>query len=161
MKFIPDALPTTAQIINCPVFRINEILLNYAEALNEFSGPTAEAYDAVNKIRTRSGMPNLPAGLSQAAFRQRVRNERDIELAFEDHRFDDIRRWKVAEQDGVMQGDMLGLKIQTLNNTSPFPTAFSYQPFVFETRVWTAKQYFFPYDYNEVLKGNLKQNPGW
>ncbi len=161
LKYIPDALPTSNQIPVLPVFRVNEMLLTYAEALNEFAGPTTDAYDAVNKIRTRSGMPNLPTGLSQSQFRDRVRNERDIELAFEDHRFNDIRRWKIAEQDGVMQGNFWGLQIKTLDNTSPFPLAFSYLPFVFETRVWQTREYFFPFDNTEVLKGNLKQNPGW
>lgn len=162
LKWVPDAVGTTGQVPHLPLFRLNEIYLNYAEALNEFNnGPTAEAYAAVNAIRLRSGMPALPAGLTQAQFRQRVRNERDIELAFEDHRFNDIRRWKIAEQDGVMQGNFWGLEIQKLNNATPFPTAFSYKPFVFEPRFWNAKQYFFPFDNNEVLKGNLKQNPGW
>jgi hypothetical protein len=136
--------------------------LSYAEALNEANpGPTPEAYDAVNRVRNRSGMPNLPAGLSQAQFRDRVRNERDIELAFEDLRFNDIRRWMIAEQNGVMQGDFMGLEITRLNTATPFPTAFSYKPYVFEPRVWERKQYLFPFDNNEVLKGNLKQNPGW
>ena len=161
LKYIPDGLGTTGQIPVCPVFRVNEMLLSYAEALNEFSGPTAEAFDALNKIRIRSGMPNLPTTLTQSQFRDKVHNERDIELALEDHRLNDIRRWKVAEQDGGRRGNCWGLQIKTLDNASPFPTAFGYLPFVFETRVWTAKEYFFPFDNNEVLKGTLKQNPGW
>jgi hypothetical protein len=161
IKFIPDAIPSTGQIPNCPVFRINEVLLSYAEALNEFAGPSPEAFNAVNQVRARSGMPPLPSALTQDQFRQRVRNERDIELAFEDYRFVDIRRWKIAEQDGVMQGSFWGLQIQTLNNATPFPTAFSYLPWVFEPRTWAARQYFFPFDNTEVLKGSLKQNPGW
>ncbi len=162
LKFIPDALPTTPQIVNCPIFRVNEVLLSYAEALNEFSAaPPPEAYDAVNKVRNRSGMPNLPTGLTKDQFRQRVRNERDIEMAFEDYRLCDIRRWLIAEQDGVMTGNMWGLEINRLNNATPFPTAFSYLPFVFETRVFPKRLYLYPFDNNEVLKGNLKQNPGW
>lgn len=161
LKYIPDALASSNQVPVLPVFRINEVLLSYAEALNEFSGPTQDAFDAVNKVRNRSGMPNLPSTLTQSQFRDRVHNERDIELAFEDHRLNDIRRWKVAEQDGVMQGNFWGLQINALNNASPFPTAFSYLPFVFETRVWQTRAYFFPFDNTEVLKGNLKQNPGW
>lgn len=162
LKFIPDALPAAPQIPHNPIFRINEVLLSYAEALNEFNAlPPAEAYDAVNQIRTRSGMPDLPSGLSKEQFRERVRNERDIELAFEDHRLNDIRRWVIADQDGVMSGNMWGLEINRLNNASPFPTAFSYLPFVFETRTFQSRMYLYPYDNNEVLKGNLKQNPGW
>jgi len=162
LKWIPDAVGTTPQIPFVPLFRLNEVYLSYAEALNEANpGPPAEAFDAVNRIRNRSGMPNLPAALTQAQFRDRVRNERDIELAFEDLRFNDIRRWMIAEQDGVMTGNFMGLEINRLNNATPFPTAFSYKPFVFEPRVWERKQYLFPFDNNEVLKGNLKQNPGW
>lgn len=162
LKFIPDALPTAAQFVNCPIFRVNEVLLSYAEALNEFAaGPPIEAYDAVNRVRNRSGMPNLPVGLSKAQFRQKVRNERDIELAFEDYRLCDIRRWLVAEEDGVMAGNMWGLEINRLNTATPFPTAFSYLPFVFETRTFPRRLYLYPFDNTEVLKGNLKQNPGW
>jgi len=162
LKFIPDALATTPQVVNCPIFRVNEVMLSYAEALNEFNAaPTPEAYDAVNKVRNRSGMPNLPSGLSKEQFRQRVRNERDIELAFEDYRLLDIRRWLIAEQDGVMTGNMWGLEINKLNNATPFPTAFSYLPFVFETRTFQKRLYLYPFDNNEVLKGNLKQNPNW
>ena len=164
LKWVPDAIGTTSQIPYIPLFRLNEFYLSYAEALNEATASSTaplESYDAVNRIRNRSGMPNLPAGLSQSQFRDRVHNERDIELAFEDHRFNDIRRWMIAEQDGVMQGNFYGLEVNKLNSATPFPTAFSYKPFVFETRTWQRREYLFPYDNNEVLKGNLKQNPGW
>ena len=186
LKWVPDGIGTTSQIPYVPLFRLNEFYLSYAEALNEFSNPgiasvsgltpaqipgyvatynypaiPTSAYDLVNKVRLRSGMPPLPGGLGQADFRDKVHNERDIELAFEDHRFNDIRRWMVAEQDGVMQGNFYGLEINKLNSATPFPTAFSYKPFVFETRTWQRREYLFPYDNNEVLKGNLQQNPGW
>ena len=161
LKWVNDAITQSAQVPNDPIFRLNEVYLSYAEALNEFAGPSAEAYAAVNRIRTRSGMPDLPGALTQAQFRERVRNERAIEMAFEDQRLGDVRRWMIAEQDGVMSGQMWGLEIQRLNNTAPFPTAFSYKPYVFETRVFQRRQYLWPFDQNEVLKGNLKQNPGW
>jgi hypothetical protein len=76
--------------------RYAEVLLNYAEAQNEASGPDASVYSAINLIRQRAGMPNLPAGLSQDEMRLRIRNERQVELAFEEHRFYDVRRWKIA-----------------------------------------------------------------
>ncbi len=161
LKHIPDAITQSGQNFNNPIFRVNEMLLSYAEALNEFSGPTSEAYSAINQIRNRSGMPNLPLGLSKDQFRLRVQNERDIELAFEDHRLSDLRRWRIAQNDGVMQGDFWGLEINRLNMATPFPTEFSYTPFVFERRTFPNQYYYFPYDNNEVLKGNLKQNPGW
>lgn len=79
-------------------FRYAEILLNYAEAQNEAVGPEQSVYDAVNAIRARAGMPALPAGLSQDQMRERIRNERRIELAYEEHRYFDVRRWMIAEQ---------------------------------------------------------------
>ncbi len=102
-KHYPEAIdnPTNWQYIpNSTLFGLNEAYLNYAEALNEAQGPVAAAYEAVNTIRRRSGMPDLPVGLSKGQFRERVRNERAIELAFEDHRFWDIRRWMIAENEG-------------------------------------------------------------
>ncbi len=76
--------------------RYAEVLLNYAEAKNEASGPDASVYSAINLIRQRAGMPDFPAGLSQSEMRDRIRNERQVELAFEEHRFYDVRRWKIA-----------------------------------------------------------------
>jgi hypothetical protein len=77
--------------------RYAEVLLNYAEAVNESAGPNNEVYKAVNAIRTRAGMPALPAGLSKDSMTGRIRNERRIELAFEEHRYFDVRRWKIAK----------------------------------------------------------------
>ncbi|WP_142683276.1 RagB/SusD family nutrient uptake outer membrane protein [Chitinophaga polysaccharea] len=77
--------------------RYAEVLLNYAEAQNEAAGPDATVYKAINDIRARAGMPELPKGLSTDSMRIRIRNERRIELAFEEHRYFDVRRWKIAE----------------------------------------------------------------
>lgn len=79
-----------------PILRFADVLLMYAEAQNESTGPTSEAYSAANAVRNRSGQPNLPAGLSQLDFRQRVRNERRVELALEGQRYFDLKRWKTA-----------------------------------------------------------------
>jgi starch-binding outer membrane protein, SusD/RagB family len=75
--------------------RYAEVLLNYAEAQNEASGPDATVYDAINQVRARSGQPAL-AGLSQTAMRDRIMNERRVEFAFEEQRFFDVRRWKLG-----------------------------------------------------------------
>lgn len=76
------------------IFRLAEFYLSYAEALNEYYDvPPEEAYDAVDEIRGRVGMPKLPRNLSQSEFRERVRNERAIELCMEGHRLYDTRRW--------------------------------------------------------------------
>lgn len=157
-KLMPDALSSSAGAVpNAIVFRLAELYLNYAEALNEAQGPVQAAYDAVNTIRQRSGMPKLPTGLTKEEFRSRVRNERDIELAFEDHRLWDIRRWMIAQQDGVMQGAMYGLKIYKITGS----TEFRYETYVFENRTFTPKMYLHPFLNTEVYKGYLVQNPGY
>lgn len=77
--------------------RYEETLLMYAEAMNEYlSAPDESVYTAVNAVRERIGMPALPAGLTKEQMRKRVRNERRVELAFEGHRFWDIRRWRIG-----------------------------------------------------------------
>lgn len=158
-KLIPDVLSATASATpNAIVFRLAEAYLTYAEALNEAQGPVQAAHDAVNTIRQRSGMPKLPAGLTKDQFRTRVRNERDIELAFEDHRLWDIRRWMVAEEEGVMRGAMYGLNIFRIPGNT---TEFRYEPYVRETRTFKPQMYLHPFLNTEVFKGYLVQNPGW
>lgn len=162
IKSIPrDILPTGSSsfVINWMVFRLGEIYLNYAEALNEAENtPPAEAYDAVDEIRRRVDMPPLPRGLSKEAFRERVRNERAVELAFEEHRFWDIRRWLIAGNEGVMTGPFYGLKITPAAGN---PAEAAYLPVVFENRVWNDKAYLHPFTPGEIFKGYLVQNPGW
>lgn len=89
------------------VFRLAELYLNYAEAANEAAldgkAPN-DAVNAINKVRARVDMPALPFGMSQDDFRTRVRNERRVELAFEDHRFFDVRRWKILDQTQTVTG---------------------------------------------------------
>ena len=101
-KFMREDLPIinpwdVAGVQNWIYFRYGEILLNYAEAQNEAAGPDGTVYDAINALRSRAGMPALPAGLSQSQMRERIRHERRIELAFEEHRFYDVRRWMIAD----------------------------------------------------------------
>lgn len=79
--------------------RLTEIYLSLAEAENESTGPDQTAYDAINAVRERAGMQDLPAGLSKDDFRIRVHNERRVELAFEEKRFWDVRRWKNIRSD--------------------------------------------------------------
>jgi hypothetical protein len=78
--------------LNWPVYRYAEVLLFFAEAENEANGPTADAYTAINQVRARASLPPL-AGLSQAQFRDAVRQERSWELAFESKRLFDLKRW--------------------------------------------------------------------
>ncbi|NIM35005.1 MAG: RagB/SusD family nutrient uptake outer membrane protein, partial [Hydrotalea flava] len=101
------------------IFRLAEFYLNYAEAMNEVSGPTQEVYNAVNKIRSRAGIANLPGGLSQDQMRNRIHNERRVELAFEEHRFYDVRRWKILDQTDRL---VTGMKITPSSTGNSFST---------------------------------------
>ncbi|HXH98700.1 MAG TPA: RagB/SusD family nutrient uptake outer membrane protein [Sphingobacteriaceae bacterium] len=136
------------------LFRYAETLLNYAEALNEAIGATAEVYSAVNQIRTRSGMPVLPVGLTQVQMRDLIRNERRVELCFEEHRFFDVRRWNLGET--ILNGPVRGMKIIKSGTT------FIYTPFIVENRVFANRNYLYPISQTEISKSpNLIQNPGY
>ncbi|QEC42052.1 RagB/SusD family nutrient uptake outer membrane protein [Pseudobacter ginsenosidimutans] len=140
------------------LFRYAEVLLNFAEAQNEYAGPGQDVYNAVQAIRERAGLNpfQLPAGLTKEAMRQLIRNERRVELAFEEHRFWDIRRWKIAEQ--VMNSPLHGMRIDVSSSGARTYTI---------TQVLAAKfrapaMYLFPVRYDEVAKNpQMKQNPGW
>ncbi len=110
-KYMNDAYPLQSPWGNAGFqpwyyFRYAEVLLNFAEAANEAfgadvvpSGAALSARTAINLIRSRSSvnMAALAAGLSQMEMRSAIRNERRVELAFEEHRFYDVRRWKIAD----------------------------------------------------------------
>jgi len=101
-KFMPEEGPINGQTpstIQWPFFRIAEIYLNYAEAKFEL-GDEATAREYVNMVRRRPSvnLPDIPATVTGEDLRRRIYNERRIELAFENHRFFDIRRWKIAMQ---------------------------------------------------------------
>jgi hypothetical protein len=85
--------------LNVVLIRYAEVLLTYAEAQNEAVGPDASVYAAVNQVRKRAGMPDFPAGLSQAAMRERLRHERRIEFVGEGQFYFDLKRWKTADTD--------------------------------------------------------------
>jgi starch-binding outer membrane protein, SusD/RagB family len=96
------------------------VLLIYAEAHNEAVGPDASAYTAINQVRTRAALPNLTAGLSQAQFRDSVRQERSWELAFESKRLFDLKRWGLFYS--VLSNDPLAkIGIQQYHLFLPIP----------------------------------------
>jgi hypothetical protein len=105
--------PSTLDGTNVIVYRYAEVLLNYAEAQNEVAGPDQSVYDAINAIRKRAKQPDLPLGLSKDQMRQRIREERRIELAFEGKHFYDIMRWKTAAQ--IFSQPIYGMKITSVN----------------------------------------------
>src|SRR5690606_1474571 len=97
--FNPDAATgTDASGQNYVFIRYAEVLLNFAEALNEAEGPTPEVNSALNKLRERSNVPALATGLSQGEMREEIRRERRVELSFENKRYLDNKRWKIAEE---------------------------------------------------------------
>lgn len=161
---------STWQQIPWPFFRYTEALLNYVEACIEL-GQDAEARAWLNKIRFRSGMPAVTE--SGDALRQRYRNERRVEMAFEEQRYHDARRWMIASS-------TLGRKVQIMNVIGTLkpgktvtlykydPTSYDYQYKVVEmdpgkeNRAWLDKMYFLPIHRDEMNRNkNLVQNPGY
>lgn len=139
------------------IIRYADILLMHAEAKNEYSGPDASVYAAVEKIRQRAGLSPyaLPAGLTQDEMRDVIRRERRIELAFEEQRFWDIRRWKIAR---AVYGTMLHGVTITKNANGTF----SYSPKNVTTPYFTDAMYLFPIAIKETqVNPGLEQNPGY
>lgn len=146
---------------NWVTYRLGEFYLNYAEAVFNYLGSadatdatfTMSAVDAVNVVRSRSdvNMPGFPTGLSNDEFTEKYRRERMVELAFEGHRFWDVRRWK----DGASQRSIFEMQI-TKNGDR-----YTYNR-VPKSRYWDDKMYLFPIPDSEIRKNpNLTQNPGW
>ncbi len=153
---------STARHHNWILFRYGEILLNYAEAMvNAFDSPTysdaefpVSALEAVNMLRNRPGvgMPPYPSDISKEDFIERLKNERRVELAFEGHRFWDVRRWKELDETA---------RIYRVNVTKVSNT-FIYEKSLYETRTLSDRMYFYPIPNTEMYKnGNLIQNPNW
>ena len=146
-------------ILNFVFFRYGEVLLNYAESLNEAQGPVADVYATINQIRTRAAMPVLPAGLTKDQMRLRIHNERAVELAFEEHRWWDILRWKKGVE--IIPQTIRGMDVERLTATT-----FKYTPIAMPAvyqRVFEDHMHRYPIPRNEIFKssGTLKQNPGW
>lgn len=80
---------------NYRMIRFADVLLMFAEAENEEVGPTMDVYNAINRVRQRANMPDIPSGLNQSEMRQRIRDERVLELSIEGHRHLDLRRWGI------------------------------------------------------------------
>jgi hypothetical protein len=143
------------------MFRYAEILLNFAEAENEHAGATADVYDAIISLRKRARIESgndsrygLKPNMTREEMRRVIRNERRIEMAFEEQRYWDIRRWRIAED--IFAEPLYGLQITktggVLNYTRVPVARYSFD----------SKRYFYPIPYSEVIKNkNMKQNPGW
>lgn len=173
-KFI-DANPAivdqnTWQEIPWPVLRYTEAVLNYVEASIEL-GQEDEARAWLNQIRFRVGQPAVTE--TGDALRQRYRNERRIEMAYEEQRYHDVRRWMIAEE-------TLGRQANGINITGTFKpgqtlTRYKYDPSIYtyeyqvidmdpgkENRKWLDKMYYLPIHRDEMNRNEaLVQNPGY
>ncbi|WP_164714243.1 RagB/SusD family nutrient uptake outer membrane protein [Chitinophaga rhizosphaerae] len=142
---------------NFPLFRFAEVYLNYAEALTEASDATqADAVAALNKIRSRGGMKTaVPNSVSKDELLKLIRNERRVELCFEEHRFWDIRRWMIAKQ--LFTGDLHGQQIVRADDGTVTYTKVAVGKVAFNDRM-----HLYPIPQSELYRNrNLVQNPLW
>ncbi|RAI97592.1 putative outer membrane starch-binding protein [Chitinophaga skermanii] len=146
-----------------PVFRLAEFYLNYAEAINEYSGANGEADQYLNLIRSRAGMPEKHPG-GGAAFREAIQLERTIELAYEGHRYNDLNRWLTAHT--VLNKQFRGIATTAKRVNNQLKRSWEIVPFI--NRIYPIRYYYVPFPLNEISKNYLGdgktwdgQNPGW
>ncbi len=164
----PDPVYNTTQLHYTAYIRATEIYLDYAEAANEAWGPTGSgshmysAYDVIKAIRQRAGVgiwngdPYLEECRGdQEKMRELIRNERRLELCFENHRFWDLRRWKVSL-------DKLNETAQGMQITENADGSLQYSVIDVEKRIYKDYMYYGPVPFEETQKwSNLEQNAGW
>ena len=151
-----------------PIIRLSELYLNLAEALNELNGPSQQVYDALNIIRNRAGIPNIQDSWSdssltsepgkhndQVGLREIIRQERLIELCFEGHRYNDIRRWKLGLE--YFSTPVKGWSVDE-DDQSDFYNVIDVGLRAFNS----PRDYLHPISFNELnINPNLVQSPGW
>ncbi|MCH7411061.1 RagB/SusD family nutrient uptake outer membrane protein [Belliella sp. DSM 111904] len=137
------------------IFRLGEIYLNYAEAKFEL-GDEETARNYLSLVRERVGMPAIPSTESGDRLRQRIYNERRIELAFEEHRYWDVRRWKIAPE--IENRPIRGMDIIRNQSTG----VKTYSEIQLLARIFEEKMYFLPIELNERLRNpEITQSPGY
>ncbi|WP_311196117.1 RagB/SusD family nutrient uptake outer membrane protein [Antarcticibacterium sp. 1MA-6-2] len=143
------------------LIRLAELYLNYAEALNEAEPGNPEILEYLNRLRTRSGLPELEPGLSQSQMRDEIRLERRIELSFEGHRYFDVRRWKIPDEQGSNQGGpFYGMNMD--KGTYLSDPEFHSLTISFTRTPWRNRYYFMPYPQREMDRNReLVQFPGY
>lgn len=151
-----DLLTGTNSVHSWIIFRLAEIYLNCAEALNEYNPGDPDIFSYLNMVRQRPGvnMPEISSGLSQSEMREKIRNERRIELAFEDHRLWDLRRWMQAS-------DKLSKPLKGVQITPVTDSTFNYNVINVENRSYENKMYFYPIPQTEIVLTGWPQNPLW
>ncbi|HEY0177481.1 MAG TPA: RagB/SusD family nutrient uptake outer membrane protein, partial [Pedobacter sp.] len=160
---------------NSPIFRLAEMYMIYAEAMNEYLDiPDARVYDYINKVRGRVKMPSLPilaADQTKEGMRKRIQNEDRVEFAFETHRLWDIRRWMLGTvvNNGPVHvlnakpsvAELTASGISDINSEQAGVAVF-YKPVVIQNRVFQDKHYLMPVPQSEIDKDpDLVQNYGW
>jgi len=138
--------------------RYAEILLNYAEARNEvLAVPDAEVYNNLDLVRQRSGITKKLSvtrpNMTKEQMRNYIRKERAVELCFEEHRWWDVRRWKVADK--ALSRPIYGMSIQKTD------AGFTYTRVKVQDRYFEPKMYLYPIPEVELWKTNMINNPGW
>ena len=157
-KYIPENVLSNVHsgrsYRNWIIMRYAEVLLNYAEAMNEANGPTQEVYDALDEIRHRGGITGNVTSrtdlTTKEALRNFIRKERTVELAFEEHRMWDVRRWNVAVE--ALSRPIYGVEVETGGAIARK---------MVQTRPFDQKMYLYPIPEAEVWKTNIENNPGW
>lgn len=163
-----DLSKTVAKPKSWVLMRYAEFLLNYAEAVNRVVGPDGTTIDgitlvktarnAVNDIRNRDWvkLPKIANVDDMESMESAIRHERQVELAFEDQRFFDVRRWKIASE--TENKPLYGINIY-----KDLTGQWTYERFKVEDRKFEEKMYYYPIPYSEIMKSNgiLKQNNGW
>ena len=144
-------------------FRYAEVLLNYAEAQNEAVGPDETVYAAIDQIRNRAGVPNFTTvypNVSQDSMRSLIRRERRIELAFEDKRYFDLLRWKIAEVN--LNHVMHGMKVTGTPGNFTYTRINVVPPISAQWSFDKTKNYLLPIPLNAIgQNASLTQNPNY
>lgn len=165
-KFVDRSIsPDQAQAFNPWVhLRYAEVVLNYAEASAELGEPQ-DAKQALDMVRGRVGMPGVPIdGGPERTLLERIRQEREVELAFEGHRYFDVRRWMMGDE---VYTDAQGIRVTgALDPNGELLVEnrydYSYEVVSVQSRTWDDKNYFLPISQDEMNKNpNLVQNPGY
>lgn len=163
MKFVlQTASDREGRPVQWPYLRLTEVLLSYAEAINEYrKGPDATAYQYVNEVRARVGLPALKSGMNREAFREALLRERTLELGFEEVRWFDLVRWG---RKADFQKQLHGLYSKGDDAINPKKFTFStYEiPKRFWATNWDTKWFLSPIPQGEINKNyGMTQNPGW
>ena len=134
-------------------FRLAEFYLNYAEA-QYYLGNEEECRKAINVVRSREGVEMPPVTASGTELLEKLRNERRIELSFENQRYFDLRRWKIADE--YENKNSIGIKIEKDENGN-----FKYTEITVLERNFLPQHYWLPIPRSEIIKSNytLEQNP--